>query len=354
MQPPDHRDYEHALSTHERTWLVTGSAGFIGSHLVERLLQLNQRVVGIDDLSSGSMRNLQSVEAAVGFAAWRRFRFIQADIRSAEDIDHACQGVDYLLHHAAIVSVTRSMQDPLETHKVNETGFWNVMLAAANNRIQRVVFASSSAVYGESGVDRNSEETPPRPQSPYALSKLHNEWTARLFAQTHGVSSVGLRYFNVFGSRQDPASLYAGVIPRWISQIIDGHQPVIFGDGSATRNFCHVSDVVDANLRAAMLTTERHSVFNVASDAVVTTRELFDLIAEILKELGHIGSDVRPAFAPERPGEIRFSAAALDRIRADLGYAPTTNLRRDLRALAAEALSAQYSAATSAVRLGVE
>src|SRR5260221_4448151 len=234
-----------------RTWLVTGAAGFIGSHLVEGLLQLEQRVVGLDNLSTGNPGNLAQVEAAVTARQWRRFRFIRGDIRSPETCREACGGAEFLLHQAALGSVPASIAEPLHAHASNVTGFVNLLVSAHAAGVRRIVYASSSAAYGDDPAPLKGESVVGQPLSPYALTKYVNELYAGTFARCYGLAAVGLRYFNIFGPRQDPAGAYAAVIPAWICAMIRGEPVYINGDGETVRDFCYVSDVVQANLLAA-------------------------------------------------------------------------------------------------------
>ncbi|HTM44363.1 MAG TPA: NAD-dependent epimerase/dehydratase family protein, partial [Polyangiaceae bacterium] len=239
------------LSAEPKRWLITGVAGFIGSHLLETLLNLNQSVVGIDNFATGSRRNLAEVATRLGRSSFARFRFIEADIRDLRACQMATQGVDIVLHQAALGSVPRSMEDPLSTHRANVDGFVNILLAAHAARVKRVVYASSSSVYGDDPAKIKTESRLGRPLSPYAATKFIDEIYAATLHRTHGIESVGLRYFNVFGPRQDPHGPYAAVIPRWVEQLFRRAPCVVFGDGSNSRDFCYVDNVVQANLLAA-------------------------------------------------------------------------------------------------------
>ena len=240
------------LTEHERTWCVTGAAGFIGSHLVESLLASGQRVVGLDNFATGHRANLDDVRSRVGEEAWRRFRLIEGDIRDLATCREAASGADLVLHQAALGSVPRSIADPLSTHAVNVDGFVNMLVAARDAEVGRFVYASSSSVYGDHPGLPKVEDEIGTPLSPYAVSKRVDELYARTFEDHYGLQTVGLRYFNVFGPRQDPAGAYAAVIPRWMGQLLGGETPTIHGDGETSRDFCYVANVVQANLRAAL------------------------------------------------------------------------------------------------------
>ncbi|HUP00739.1 MAG TPA: NAD-dependent epimerase/dehydratase family protein, partial [Gemmatimonadota bacterium] len=234
-----------------RTWALTGAAGFIGSHLLESLLTLEQRVIGLDNFSTGTRRNLDEVRTEVGEERWERFTMIEGDIRSADACRRACEGVDLVLHQAALGSVPRSIAEPLAAHETNVTGTLNMLLAARDEGVERFIWASSSSVYGDHPDLPRVEEQIGRPVSPYAATKRACELYAEAFARTYSLDVIGLRYFNVFGPRQDPEGPYAAVIPVWIATLLNGGAPVVYGDGGTTRDFCYVADAVQANLLAA-------------------------------------------------------------------------------------------------------
>lgn len=309
-----------------RTWLVTGVAGFIGSNLLEELLTLGQTVVGLDDLSTGYQANLDDVMASPA-GQLGRFRFIRGDIRDLATCKKAMKGVDYVLHEAALGSVPRSIDDPITSTSVNVEGFLNVLVAARDAGVKRVVYASSCAVYGDSvSVPISEDEVGSAGLlSPYAATKLTNEVYASVFQRTYGLSLVGLRYFNIFGPRQDPDGAYAAVIPRWIATLLNGGSCEILGDGETSRDFCHVANVAQANILAA--TSSRsigHSpVFNVASGRETTLNELFRMI-----RLGLVGfqpsmASSQPVYGPFRDGDIRRSSADISKIQQQLDYEPT-------------------------------
>ena len=337
------------LATPPRTWVVTGAAGFIGSHLVEALLGLGQRVVGLDDLSTGTRANLR--EALVAHADLRgRFRFVRADVRSPDACRAACAGADYVLHQAAVASVPRSVADPLETHAVNVGGTLNVLAAACDRGVRRVVYASSSAVYGDLRAVPHREERLGAPLSPYALGKLEGEEWAALFARLYGLESVGLRYFNVFGARQDPAGPYAAVIPAWAGALLSGEPCVVHGDGGTTRDFVPVGDVVQANLLAALSGLPGgERVFNVGAGRSTSLDELFAMMRDAAAALRPDARFAAALHGAPREGDVRDSRADVSRITAALGYRPAADFRsalaETLRWYAARLLAAAAPAA---------
>jgi UDP-N-acetylglucosamine/UDP-N-acetylgalactosamine 4-epimerase len=321
-----------ALRAEPRRWLVTGSAGFIGSHLVESLLQLGQEVVGLDNFATGHHRNLDEVRDAVGESAWRRHTFIEADITDPHACRDACEAIDVVLHEAALGSVPRSIEDPLRTHAANATGFLNVLVAARDARVRRFVYAASSSTYGDHPALPKVEPVIGAPLSPYAVTKYLNELYAQVFGRCYGIETIGLRYFNVFGSRQDPQGPYAAVIPRFIEALLGERPLTIHGDGETTRDFCHVENVVQANLLAAT-TGNRDAlgqVYNVAVGERLSLNELQrtlrDLIAQRHPELV-MPSPVHGDF---RPGDVRHSEADIGKAARLLGYRPEWNARRGL------------------------
>jgi UDP-N-acetylglucosamine/UDP-N-acetylgalactosamine 4-epimerase len=329
------RTYDDALQRirrRRRTWLVTGAAGFIGSHLAEALLNLGQSVVGLDDFSTGRRRNLAYVQQAVGESRWRSFRLIEGDIRSLATCIAACEGADVVLHQAALGSVPRSIDDPLATHESNVNGFLNMLVAARDTGVGRFVYASSSAVYGDHPVLPKLEERIGRAASPYGLSKHVNELYAGVFASCYGVPSIGLRYFNVFGPRQDPESAYAAVIPAWIGALLRNQTAFVNGDGVAARDFCYIDNVVQANLLAATA-EEAHALdqcYNVAVGEKTSLNELFELIrAELSARLPHLRT-VRPVYREPRRGDVQFSCADIRKAERLLGYQPRVRIARGL------------------------
>jgi len=314
-----------ALRSRPLTWVVTGAAGFIGSHLVEALLGLDQRVVGLDNFSAGHRRNLDQLEQRCRPPQWARFRFVQGDICALSDCREVCAGADVVLHHAALCSVPASIDDPLLAHASNATGFVNLLVAARDAGVQRLVYASSSAVYGDNPALPALEEAVPAPLSPYASNKLLNEVYASVFARCYGLTTVGLRYFNVFGQRQDPAGAYAAVIPAWIAGMLRGAAVPINGDGETSRDFCHVDNVVQANLLAATTTNPQalNQVYNIASGERVSLNQLFATIRDELKSRFPELAVAAPDFRAFRAGDVRHSQADIGKARRLLGYAPT-------------------------------
>ncbi len=312
----------HALRAGPRTWLVTGCAGFIGSNLLETLLGLDQRVVGLDNFSTGYQRNLDEVRTRLEPGQWARFRFIEGDIRDPAACQQAMQGVDTVLHQAALGSVPRSIQDPVTTNAVNIDGFLNILVAARDAGVKSFVYAASSSTYGDHPGLPKVEDCIGKPLSPYAVTKYVNELYADVFARTYGFASVGLRYFNVFGRRQDPDGAYAAVIPKWIASMIRGDDVYINGDGETSRDFCFVDNAVQANILAALNVPQGASeVFNVAVHARTTLNELFGHLARGLSLQG-VTYDRKPVYRDFRAGDVRHSQADISKAQRLLGYAP--------------------------------
>lgn len=313
-------------------WCVTGAAGFIGSHLTQALLAGGQHVVALDDFSTGHRANLDDVRAQVGEEAWRRFELVEGDLRDLGACREAVDCAEVVLHQAALGSVPRSIHDPLTTHAVNVDGTVNLLLAARDAGARRVVYASSSSVYGDHPGLPKVEAEIGTPLSPYAVSKRTGELYARTVQDHYGLETVGLRYFNVFGPRQDPNGAYAAVIPKWIGQLLEGQTPTIHGDGETSRDFCYVANVVQANLRAATGPSEATgTVYNVAVGERTTLRELYALIADGLRDTRPEAAPGDPSFGPFRAGDVRHSLADTSAIETALGYAPTHTAREGLR-----------------------
>jgi UDP-N-acetylglucosamine/UDP-N-acetylgalactosamine 4-epimerase len=311
----------------KRTWLVTGSAGFIGSHLVEKLLLLGDEVVSLDNFATGHRANLREIERSVGREAWQRHRFIEASIADPDACRAACRGVDIVLHHAALGSVPRSIADPVATHATNVNGFINMLVAARDAGVRRFVYASSSSAYGDHEGLPKVEHVTGAPLSPYAASKVANELYADVFARCYGMETMGLRYFNVFGARQDPEGAYAAVIPRWVRALLTGEAVEVNGDGETSRDFCYVVNVVQANLLAASTSDPRAlgQVYNVAVGESATLNQLFELLRRLLGKAA-----LKPVYLPFREGDVRHSLADITLARKLLGYAPTHTLASGL------------------------
>jgi UDP-N-acetylglucosamine 4-epimerase len=310
------------LKQNSRTWLITGVAGFIGSNLLECLLSLGQAVVGLDNFSTGHPKNIDEALEHGGVGA--RFRLIYGDTRELNICREACQGVDVVLHQAALGSVPRSIDDPIGSHASNVDGFMNMLIAARDAKVSRFVYASSSSVYGDDPALPKREERIGEPLSPYAATKVVNEIYASVFKRVYGLQTIGLRYFNVFGRRQDPQGPYAAVIPRWVSRFLANDQCTILGDGETSRDFCHVDNVVQANLLAATIEDEAATdqVYNVACGRRTTLNELFAIIRDEVIEKRPDLTPVPPDYEDFRPGDVRHSLADIDKARRHLGYIP--------------------------------
>ncbi len=321
------------LEARPRRWLVTGSAGFIGSNLLESLLTLGQHVVSLDNFATGHRANLAEVEARVGADAWRRHVFIDADIGDIDACRRACKDVEIVLHEAALGSVPRSIADPLLTHAANATGFLNLLVAARDAHVARFVYAASSSTYGDHPGLPKVEDTIGKPLSPYAVTKYLNELYADVFGRCYAMPAIGLRYFNVFGARQDPEGAYAAVIPKWVAAMLRGEAIVIHGDGETTRDFCHIANVVEANLLAATVSDPAAlgQVYNVAVGGRMSLNDLFATLRDLLLER-HPGLRIAaPVHEDFRPGDVRHSQADIGKAERLLGYAPAFGVREGLR-----------------------
>lgn len=332
---------EQALCEAPARWLVTGAAGFIGSHLVERLLSLGQWVVGLDNLSTGYRRNLESATREGA----DRFTFVEGDIRDLEACRRAAEGTDVVLHQAALGSVPRSLEDPLTTNAVNSDGFLNMLVAARDAGVRRFVYAASSSTYGDHPGLPKVEDRIGRPLSPYAVTKYVNELYADVFGRQWGMQCLGLRYFNVFGPRQDPDGAYAAVIPRWFGQLLGGEPCHINGDGETSRDFCFIDNVVQANLLAATVSDPEalNQVYNVAFGGRTTLLELYTLIRDLLAEARPSLAGLDPVHRPFREGDVRHSQADIGKAARLLGYAPAFDVRQGL-AVTAEWFLSEASA----------
>jgi len=321
------------LSDQQYRWLVTGSAGFIGSHLLEALLRLGQVVVTLDNFSTGHRANLEQVRDAVGQRLWQNHTFIEGDICDAEVCRRACRRADFVLHQAALGSVPRSIVDPVATNASNVTGFLNLLVAAKEASVKRIVYAASSATYGDHPGLPKVEDTIGSPLSPYAVTKYVNELYAAVFAKCYATESIGLRYFNVFGSRQDPDGPYAAVIPRWIRSMLIGEDVTINGDGETTRDFCHVRNAVQSNLLAALTDNPDavNQTYNIAVGGRTSLNELFGMLRLVLGEQTGQGHLARPIFNEFRQGDVRHSQADISKAKRLLGYEPTYGVLEGLR-----------------------
>jgi UDP-N-acetylglucosamine 4-epimerase len=320
------------LKAAPRTWLVTGVAGFIGSNLLEALLKLDQRVVGLDNFATGSQANLDDVKACVSPGARDRFTFHEGDIRQLEDCQRACQGVDIVLHEAALGSVPRSIKDPIATNQANIDGFLNMLVASKDQGVKRFVYAASSSTYGDHPDLPKREDRIGQPLSPYAVTKLVNELYAKVFGSTYGMQTIGLRYFNVFGRRQSPDGPYAAVIPLWIAGLMRRQAVAINGDGETSRDFCYVENVVQANLLAAMVQEEAalNQIYNVAFGGRTTLNQLHEkLRSRLARHEAAIGG-LEPVYRPFRGGDVRHSQADISKAGSLLGYAPQYDVDRGL------------------------
>ena len=322
------------LKEHQYCWLITGVAGFIGSNLLEALLKLNQRVIGLDNFSTGYMHNLNLVKEQVEAQAWLNFKFIEGDIRQLEDCREACCKVDYVLHHAALGSVPRSIEAPILTNENNISGFLNMLVASKDASVKRFVYASSSSTYGDHPDSPKIESMIGRPLSPYAVTKYVNELYAEVFSSCYGgIESIGLRYFNVFGPRQDPNGAYAAVIPQWISVLIKGQLLRINGDGETSRDFCYIENVVQVNLLASLTDDPEavNQVYNVALNERTSLNRLYEMIRSLLVRKFPYLKKHKPEYVAFREGDVRHSQADISKATRLLGYTPTHRIDEGLK-----------------------
>lgn len=319
------------LQSQPRRWVITGAAGFIGSALARALVDLGQDVVGLDNFATGHAENLEDVTAGLSRDAAARFSFVEGDVCEPEACARAVRGADYVLHQAALGSVPRSIEDPIATHRANVDGFVTLALAARDAGVSRVVYASSSAVYGDDPELPKREPRWGRALSPYAVTKQIDELYADTLGLTYAIELVGLRYFNVFGPRQDPNGPYAAVIPRWIGELTAGERCQIFGDGSQSRDFCYVDNAVQANLLAATREGAAGAIYNVGCGGRTTLTELFEAIRDLVGEHSPRARAIEPDYRDPRAGDVPHSQAAIDKAAAELGYEPTHQVREGLR-----------------------
>ncbi|MEZ8582880.1 Vi polysaccharide biosynthesis UDP-N-acetylglucosaminuronic acid C-4 epimerase TviC [Vibrio splendidus] len=313
-----------------KTWLITGVAGFIGSNLLETLLKLNQKVVGLDNFATGHQHNLDEVQGQVTAEQWAFFNFIKGDIRNASDCSNAVSGVDYVLHQAALGSVPRSINDPVTTNAVNISGFLNMLVAARDEKVKSFTYAASSSTYGDHPALPKVEENIGNPLSPYAVTKYVNELYADVFNRTYNFKTIGLRYFNVFGKRQDPNGAYAAVIPRWTADLINNQEVFINGDGETSRDFCFIENTVQMNILAATANDDaKVQVYNVAVGDRTTLNTLYSSIQNSLALHGVDNKD-KPTYRDFRAGDVRHSQADISKAKTLLGYEPEFTIQQGI------------------------
>ena len=318
------------LVANPKRWLITGVAGFIGSNLLETLLKLNQTVVGLDNFATGHQANLDEVQKMVADNLWQRFSFQKGDIRNIEDCRNAVKGVDYVLHQAALGSVPRSIEDPIVSNATNIDGFLNMLVASKEEGVESFTYAASSSTYGDHPDLPKVEERIGQPLSPYAVTKYVNELYANVFNRVYGFKSIGLRYFNVFGPRQDPNGAYAAVIPKWTASMISGDEIYINGDGETSRDFCFIENAVQANILAAVAEEgAKGDVYNVACNFRTSLKQLFQAIRNQLDSLGIDGTRT-PKYRDFRAGDVRHSQADISKANRYLGYAPSHSVSQGL------------------------
>lgn len=315
-------EVKQQLMAQPKRWLITGVAGFIGSNLLEFLLKANQHVVGLDNFSTGFQQNLDEVKSQVSEVQWKRFSFLEGDLCSPSDCSMVCEGVDYVLQQAALGSVPRSIDNPVLTNASNITGFLNLLVSARDAAVESFTYAASSSTYGDHPALPKVENVIGRPLSPYAVTKYVNELYAEVFSRVYNFNCIGLRYFNVFGPRQNPNGAYAAVIPRWISSMLKDEEVVINGNGETSRDFCFINNVIQANILAAVAPkVARNQIYNVALNERTSLNELFDYLKKSLNSKGIIYSK-KPNYRDERKGDVKHSQADIAKAREHLGYDP--------------------------------
>ena len=321
------------LSGKKYNWLITGVAGFIGSNLLEKLLLLDQCVIGIDNFSSGNRNNLVQVKNSVKLTSWNNFKFIEGDIRDYKFCIDIVQDIDYVLHQAALGSVVRSIEDPLLTNESNIVGFLNILNASKINNIKSFIYAASSSTYGDSSILPKTEDFIGKPLSPYAVTKYVNELYADVFFKCYNFNSIGLRYFNVFGKRQDPLGQYSAVIPKWINSIINNKLIMVNGDGTTSRDFTHIENVVQANIKAAITSDirTRNQIYNIAAGKQTSLLELINLIFKLSNELGYNCDLPNIKFQDFRQGDVKHSFANISKAIDLLDYEPNINIENGLK-----------------------
>ena len=323
----DYNNLKNHLLANQHIWLITGVAGFIGSNLLEQLLNLNQIIIGMDNLSTGKKKNLDDIKNSCSDTLWSNFTFIEGDICDLDLCYKACQDVDFVLHQAALGSVPRSISDPINTNSSNINGFLNILLASKDSSVKSFTYAASSSTYGDHPDLPKVEDKIGRPLSPYAITKYVNELYAEIFASAYSFQSIGLRYFNVFGKRQDPLGAYAAVIPKWINAILNQEKLYINGDGETSRDFCYIDNAVQANILAALSPLKfRNNVYNVAVGDRTSLNELFFILKNALKKEG-VFYKFEPEYREFRVGDVMHSQASIQKISENLGYQPQFKIK---------------------------
>jgi UDP-N-acetylglucosamine 4-epimerase len=331
-----YKELQEHLKNNQNIWLITGAAGFIGSNLLETLLILNQKVVGLDNFDTGHQHNidqaLEDAQQATGKDLSNNFKFIDGDIRELKDCEQACDGVDYVLHQAALGSVPRSIEDPINTNRANIDGFLNMLVASKDANVKRFVYAASSSTYGDHPDLPKIEDKIGSPLSPYAVTKVVNELYAQVFAKTYGFKTIGLRYFNIFGKRQDPNGAYAAVIPKWVAAILNQEQVFINGDGETSRDFCYIDNTVQMNLLAATTDNDKATdqVYNVALNDRTSLNRLYQMIEERLIQRTQGLERKNPIFRDFRVGDVRHSQANIDKAIELLKYQPKYKIEKGM------------------------
>ncbi len=319
------------LQEEPKKWLITGVAGFIGSNLLETLLKLDQIIVGLDSFVTGHQHNLDEVQSEVTKEQWQRFTMIKGDIRIIEDCKKSVEGVDYVLHQAALGSVPRSIEDPITTNQSNLDGFLNMLVAARDEKVSSFTYAASSSTYGDHPALPKIEENIGKPLSPYAVTKVVNELYADVFAKTYDFKAIGLRYFNIFGKRQDPNGAYAAVIPKWVSALLDGETVYINGDGETSRDFCYIENTIQANILSATADDDaKNEVYNVAVGGRTTLNDLFTAIRNGLSINKPDLKKIEPTYRDFRAGDVRHSQADISKAQTKLGYTPSYTISQGL------------------------
>lgn len=331
-----YEELQEYLKNNQTTWLITGVAGFIGSNLLEKLLVLNQKVIGLDSFETGYQKNIDEAildaNEIAGKDVSKNFKFIKGDIKSFNDCTQACQGVDYVLHQAALGSVPRSIEDPISTNEANIDGFINMLVASKDSKVKRFVYAASSSSYGDNVDLPKVENMIGNPLSPYAVTKLVNEHYASVFAKNYDFKTIGLRYFNIFGKRQDPNGAYAAVIPKWISSILNKESVYINGDGETSRDFCYIDNAVQTNILAALTKKSEATdqVYNVALNDRTSLNELYRMIEDSLIKNVNGLEKKEPIYRDFRPGDVRHSQASIDKAKELLNYEPQFRIAEGL------------------------